>query len=432
MSPVVGLVGVLACLYTAPWQLALTTGISVAFEVSPCASVEEFKAALFGIGQYFGAPPTEEMTARFLKLLSMERMHAAREGGEVVGGAGAFSYTLSVPGGKVPCAGVTVVGVYPTHRRRGVLTAMMRAQLDDVRARGEPLAALWASNEQIYGRFGYGMASLQGPITLPRAHAAFARPLPRPDALRFLEPEEALSVLPPLWERFSAERAGVFSRSRAWWELRVLADPPERRGGGGPKRFIALSNKDQVEAYAIYRHHPRIEAGFSTSRLEVIEALGLTPRAMAQIWRYLLDIDWIETITADIVPVDHPLLWLLAEPRHMKLRLLDGLWVRLVDVEAALSARAYTSGDPLTFAVEDSFCPWNTGCFTLEGGKARRTERAPALRCGVAALGSVYLGGFSFRALADAGLVEELSPGAVARADALFRTERHPWCPEIF
>src|SRR5438105_11399722 len=110
--------------------------------------------------------PTPERIERFMRVLDHERMHAAWDDGKIVGGAGAFTFEMTVPGGTVPTAGVTVVGVYPTHRRRGVLRSMMRAQLDDVHERGEPLAALWASEETIYGRFGYGLASWCGEISL--------------------------------------------------------------------------------------------------------------------------------------------------------------------------------------------------------------------------------------------------------------------------
>ena len=148
-------------------------------EVTPCASVEEFIDAIGAINQYGAWPNDRESAERFLTNLELERMHAARDDGRIVGGAGAFSFEFSVPGGTVSTAGVTVVGVYPTHRRRGVLTEMMRTQLEDVRERGEPVAALWASEERIYGRFGYGMASLQGEMNLPRERVGFALPYER-------------------------------------------------------------------------------------------------------------------------------------------------------------------------------------------------------------------------------------------------------------
>src|SRR3954451_15035073 len=155
------------------------------FEVRPCADQGEYARAVGAIGQYFNPPPSEEFFERWAQTLPHERMHAAFEEGEIVGGAGAFSFDLSVPGGSLPCAGVTVVGVSPTHRRRGVLRAMMRAQLDEVHERGEPIAALWASEETIYGRYGYGIAAWMGEVSLKREWAAFARPLERRGRVRF-------------------------------------------------------------------------------------------------------------------------------------------------------------------------------------------------------------------------------------------------------
>src|ERR1051325_913551 len=149
------------------------------FEVRATRDRDEFARALYGIAQYFGGFPTDEGLDRFTQLLPLDRMHAAFDGDEIVAGAGVFPFELSVPGGSLPCAGVTVVGVYPTHRRRGVLRELMRAQLDDAHARGEPLAALWATEETIYGRFRYGMASWLGEIELRRESGGVARPVER-------------------------------------------------------------------------------------------------------------------------------------------------------------------------------------------------------------------------------------------------------------
>src|SRR2546423_7851734 len=148
----------------------------MAFEVRPCADKDEFRRAVDAIAQYFGPPLTEERIDRFSRVLDVDRMHAAFEDGAIIGGAGAFSFDFAVPRGSLPCAGISVVGVFPTHRRRGVLRAMMDAQLLDVHERGEPIAALWASEEGIYGRFGYGLASWCGEISGPKGWNAFARP----------------------------------------------------------------------------------------------------------------------------------------------------------------------------------------------------------------------------------------------------------------
>ena len=404
----------------------------MSFDVRPCASLEEFKQAFFAIGQYFGPEPTDEQAERWLKVLRMERMHAAWEDGRVVGGAGAFDFRMTVSGGDVACAGVTVVGVYPTHRRRGVLRSLMRAQLDDARERGDALAALWASEETIYGRFGYGIASWCGEIEVPRTYSAFAAPFEREGRIRFVDAEEALELFPSVYEAVREQRPGMFRRSRDWWELRRLADPPERREGAGPKRFVVHETDGRATGYATYRHRSSWENAVSTGKIVVGEAMGSTPAGTSAIWRYLLDIDWAASVQAELLPPDHPLLFLLANPRRARFRLYDALWVRLVDVGAALSARTYREGGPVVFEVRDAFCDWNEGRWRLADGRAERTDDEPDLLLDADALGSVYLGGIPFAELQQALRVDELRSGAIARADALFRAPLHAWCPEIF
>ncbi|HEX4746976.1 MAG TPA: GNAT family N-acetyltransferase [Gaiellaceae bacterium] len=400
--------------------------------VAPCKDLHEFGEAVFAIGQYFGLDPTEERMERFSKNLPIERMHACREGGATIGGAGAFPFELTVPGGTVAAAGVTVVGTYPTHRRRGVLRSLMRAQLDDVHARGEPVAILWASEDTIYGRFGYGMASQCAQVTIPRDHSAFALPLERKGRTRIVGADEALQLFPGVWNAVRRRTPGMLARSRNWWELRILFEAPGSGGEGGPKRFVVLEHDGRPEGYAIYRHKPKFEDGEFNSELQVVEAVALDGRPTAEIWRYLLDIDWSERITASLLPVDHPLWWLLAAPRRMRPRIGDGIWVRLVDVGAALSARRYAADGAVVLDVSDQFCPWNAGRWRVANGRARRTTSEPQLRLDVRALGSVYLGAFSFSELVRGGRVDELRRGAAARADAMFAAERAPWCPEIF
>jgi predicted acetyltransferase len=164
----------------------------------------------------------------------------------------------------------------------------------------------------------------------------------------------------------------------------------------------------------------------------VIEAVALDGRPTAELWRYLFDIDWAARITAFLLPVDHPLFFLLATPRRMRYRAFDGVWARLVDVGAALSTRGYAADGAVVFDVTDDFCPWNAGRWRLADGRAKRSKASAQLRCDVTALGSAYLGGFSFSELVRGGRVEELRRGAAARADAMFASERAPWCPEIF
>jgi predicted acetyltransferase len=398
--------------------------------VRPCRDLDEFTQAVFAIGQYFALDTADERMERFSRNLPLERMHAALENGRVVGGAGVFPFEMTVPGAVVPTAGVTVVGTYPTHRRRGVLRAMMRAQLDDVHERGEPVALLWASEETIYGRFGYGMASLAGEMALPREQSAFAVPFERQGAMRLVDRDEALELFPRVWDRVRRSIPGMLARTRNWWELRILFDQPG--GDAGPKRFVVLETDGRPEGYAIYRHKPKWEHGVSQSEIQVVEAIALDGRPTAEVWRYLLDIDWAARVTAQLLPIDHPLFQLLATPRQMRFRVGDGVWARLVDVGEALAARRYAADGAVVIDVVDAFCPWNEGRWRLSDGRARRTNASPQLRCDVSALGAVYLGGFRFSELERAGRIEELRRGAVARADAMFAAGRAPWCPEIF
>ena len=391
------------------------------------ATAAELRSAIAPVSHYFGNEPTEENVRRFARVLRPERMHVAEEDGRIVGGASAFEFRFTVPGAIVPAAGVTIVGVLPTHTRRGVLTLLMRAQLDDIHQCGEPIAVLWASEETIYGRFGYGMAALCGEIEIQRVHGKFRSPVDHRGSFRLLSYEEALEAIPPVYARVAAGTPGMFARTREWWEARALHDSEARRDGAGELVRVVLERDGEGVAYAIYRLRMDFEAGSSTGEVRVIEAMGVSPEATAGIWRYLLDIDWMERVQAELLPVDHPLFLLLEQPRRMRFRLGDSLWVRLVDVGAALAARTFDSD--VVLEVADAFCPWNDARYALDGSKS--VEDAD-IRLDVSDLASVYLGGFTFPQLARAGRVEEISPGALARADAAFRTDRAPWCPEIF
>ena len=188
----------------------------------------------------------------------------------------------------------------------------------------------------------------------------------------------------------------------------------------------------RLDAYALYRVKPGFEKGYSVGETIVVEAVGATQPATREIWRYLLDVDWMETLRASLLPVDHPLWFLLAEPRRMRFTVGEALWVRLVDVRAALAARSFAEGEPVVVDVADEFCPWNARRWRIADGTVDSTADEADVRLGVTSLGSAYLGGFTFAQLARALRVEEARPGGIARADALFHADRAPWCPEIF
>lgn len=398
-----------------------------------CRSPDEVTAAAACVSHYFGTRPGAEWLERWSAFFDMTRMHAAFDGNAIVGGAGAFTLSLSVPGGAVPAAGISVVGVMPTHRRRGALTSMMRAQLDDVRARGEAVACLWASEGTIYPRFGYGVATMAMEMDIPRTHTRFREPFVAAGTARLLTTEEALEILPPLYERVRARTPGLLSRSAGWWRNRRLLDTPDRRQGGGPLEHVLLEIEGKPEGYALYRVKSALEHEVAVGHVDVLEAFGTSAAATSSLWRILLDFDWTAAIRARILPVDHPLRLLLAEPRRAGFRVYESLWLRLVDVGAALSARTSASdAAPIVVEVRDRFCSWNEGRWSIANGKVERAEQSADVALDVADLASVYLGGFRFLELAEAGRVEERERGAVGRADALFLTERAPFNAEVF
>ena len=378
----------------------------------------------------------QEDAERDERILERDRMFAAYEGETAVGTAADIGLTLTVPGGELPAAGVTLVGVLPTHRRRGILSRLMRAEHDAIAARGDPLAILWASEEPIYGRYGYGMATLRFSMDAERDRMRFRGDPPPVGRVRLVDEEEAARVLPPIYDRVRRETPGMFARTEAWWREYRLPDPEHHRHGAGPRYFAVLELDGADEGYARYRVKDDWDEGISISKLRVIEAITTSPLAERELWRYLFGVDLIQRIETWQLRADHPLIQLVTEPRRLRLRLGDGLWLRIVDVERALSERSYGADGAVSLELADSFLPANAGVWRLaaSGGEVRvsQAEVEPELRLDISDLGSAYLGGFTFAELARAGRVEELAGGAVDRADDLFRTRAAPWCPEIF
>ena len=378
----------------------------------------------------------KEDAERDERVLERERMFTACEGDLLVGTAADVALTLTVPGAELPAAGVTYVGVVPTHRRRGILSQLMRAELDAIAARGEPLAILWASEAPIYGRYGYGMATVRVGIDAERDRMRF-RGDPAPvGRVRLVDEEEAARVLPPIYERVRRATPGMFVRSELWWREYRLPDPEHHRHGGGPRYFAVLELDGGDEGYARYRVKEDWKEGVSESTLRVIEAVATSPLADRELWRYLFGVDLVKTIQSWLLPVDHPLFLLVTEPRRLRPRAGDGLWLRIVDVERALRERTYAADGTVSFELTDAFLPANAGVWRLDasGGEARvsRSDAEPELRLDVADLASAYLGGFTFAQLASALRVEELAEGAVERADDILLTRSAPWCPEVF
>ncbi len=385
----------------------------------------------------FGWTSRAEDEALFEPVVELNRALAAYDGDRVVATAGAFSFRITVPGGELPMAGVTMVGVHPTHRRRGILRQLMREQLDDVRQRGEPLAGLWASEGLIYQRFGYGLATLGAGFAIERERAAFRQPHAWSGSLRILDPDEAAAALPPIFDAARPQRPGSFARSADWWRSEFFHDPEHARHGGAAAAYVLHETDGRPTGYARYRMTSSWDDVGAKGTAEVHELISLTPAARADLWRYLLDLDLVTTIKGWNLPVDDPLPLLVAEPRRLSWTLRDSLWLRIVDVAAALEGRRYAAAGGVVLELEDAFCDWNAGRWSIEtdaAGAARvtRTEAPADLALTTADVGALYLGGFSVAELARAGRAVERTAGAVARADAMLRTEIAPWCPKVF
>lgn len=386
-----------------------------------------------------GVPESPEERELYRSLTETERSLGVWDGGTCVGSAGAFSFRLSVPGGAlVPAAGVTMVGVSPTHRRRGVLTSLMRRQLNDVRAGGEPVAVLTASDPAIYGRFGYGTAAYSMSVEIDKTRVRLSVP-PGTDGvrLRLVDPRKALADCERVYAALVAGRPGMPARQPGW-ELQALLDPESSRGGGSPLKCVVAERADgEVVGYARYRVKPEWDLTGSDGRVDVADLDALDPAVYAALWRYVCSIDLTWTVRAVKRPADDAVLHLVTDVRRTQVRLRDSMHVRLVDLPEALAARGYGAPLDVVLEVEDAFCPWNAGRWRLTAGadgaaSCTRTEDPADLELSVRELGAAYLGGVTLNSLAAAGLVREVRPGALSPASRAFAGDVAPWLPHGF
>jgi predicted acetyltransferase len=392
------------------------------------ATREEFDAFSESALWAFHRILTDEDRLRYEKIDEPDRSLAwFDDDGRIVATTGAFTRALTIPGAVAPCAGVTAVAVVPTHRRRGLLTSMMRRQLDDLRERGDALAILWASEARIYGRYGYGVATRMARLSARRPQAVLAHPVAGEGPLRAGPAGEFVEAMRAVHERVRVERPGMLDRPGPWWEDR-LDDPESRRNGAQPLQAVTVP-----DGYAIYAVRPDWGDDGPAGDVGVRELVAATPEARARLWAFLLDQDLTSTISWRTAPVDEPLSLMLSDARALRATVVDALWLRLVDVAAALAARSYVSDPAVVLDVTDAFCPWNAGRYRVaDGGCERADDASPDLALDVRALAAAYLGGTTLLSLAAAGLVRELTPGAVARASAALRWPVEPWCPESF
>jgi predicted acetyltransferase len=407
-----------------------------------------------------GGPLQEAELALVLRRFEFDRSLAAFDSDVPVGIAGAYGFRLTVPGGTVPAAGVTWVSVLPTHRRRGTLRSIMRRQLSDLAEGNEPVAALWASEAMLYGRYGYGKASWHASFTIGRGEGTLSGDAPRDESvrLRLVSPEDARPELAKVFDTVAQTRPGFYARNDAWWDLR-LHDPEPRRDGHGPLRCLLAESRPSAgedggpRGYALYSALGEWDTNtfLPSGTIDVRELMGADPAAEAALWENLLSRDLVTQVKTRLRPADDPLLFQLTDPRRLRPTISDGLWIRIVDLPAALTARRYAAPVEVVLEVRDELLPANAGRWRLaapgpgaDGARpgtcvahspdpvCERTSDAPDISLDVSELGAAYLGGTQLGSLATAGLITEHLPGSVARLSAAMTWSPSPWCPQIF
>ncbi|HSK27849.1 MAG TPA: GNAT family N-acetyltransferase [Jiangellales bacterium] len=384
---------------------------------------------------------------REAEALEPERSEVAREGGRVVGHTSAYSLSLAVPGGTdTPVAGVTWVSVALTHRRRGVMRGLMRRQLDSLHEqRREPLAALWASEAGIYGRFGYGLASRKAEVSVPRSHAGLRElhdlaEAEQAGAWRLDVPaldDDVRADCLSVYERVWRQRPGMLGRD-ATLVGHLTADLPRDRRGSSPLRCLRLLDGAGItQAYAWYRTTHRWDPPLGPHGTTTVrELVAASPAAHRAMLATLVDLDLMGEASFWNLPVDDPLVHLLHDPRRSPAQVLDQLYVRLVDLPRAMPLREYAAEVDVVLDVADDFCPWNARRWRLSAGPAG-AECAPTtdpadVALDVRDLGAAFLGDRTLVPAAYAGLVRELTPGAVTALSRAMTWDVAPWCDRIF
>lgn len=419
--------------------MAPTPALPDGLELRPVAPAE-FDRFHLAVERTFLSDVNEHDRERERAIFEFDRSLAVWDGDDPVATIAAYSLELTLPGGPRPVAGVSQVSVQPTHRRRGLLRSLMTTGLADLHERGrEAVAALWATEPGIYGRFGYGSANRVASVTVRRGEGGFGYGAPEATGrVRLGEPLVERPALQAVLEAVRPHRVGLFARDDRWWDNRTF-DPEARREGSSPLMAVVHEGDDGPDGYALYSTAARWDDWVPRGTVDVREIVAATPAAANALWRYLLDTDLVAELRAWNLPLDSPLLHLIADPRRARPTVRDNLHVRLVDLPRALSERSYAVDVDVVLEVADRTAPWNAGRWRVsggpDGGTCAPTTDAADLSLDVRELGAAHLGGTTLGELARAGLVVEHRPGALAaaaRAWVLPPEQPAPWCPMVF
>lgn len=399
------------------------------FQLRPITA-DETEDYLATVTTAMGSPVSEGRRRQHAMYSVPERTLAAFDGDEMVAAGQSVPFSMSVPGGAdVGTAGIKGIGVLPTHRRQGLLTAIMRRLVDDARDRGEAVSVLWPTESAIYPRFGYSPATVAARYRVNQAHAPLVAGTPRSGRVRLIPIDKARDAVGPVYEALRRTVPGMSARTPALWDQ-------FESGLSGTGNVVVVEEDGQVTGYARYS----IEAEWSSSgpanEVNVGEIAYLTSGAAGSLWTYLLDLDLVSVLSCWHRPPDDPLPWLIEENRKLERHVRDGVWLRLVDLPAALAARRYAAPLDVTLEVKDTFAPWNEGRWHVsgdrEGAECVRTESEPDLLLDSTTVAAAYLGGHPLLTLAGAGRVDERTPGSLDAASRAFDWSPAPWAVTWF
>ena len=356
-----------------------------------------------------------------------DRNIMAMDGDKIVGNALSYPMVMNIPGATSKIAAVASVSVQATHRRKGLNRKMMKFQLENIHEREEPLAVLQATESIIYGRYGYGMASFNDTLEIERSHSKFAEPFEPSGQLSFIERDEAKNIFPKIYSRAILGRNGMIERTPEWWEARFDLPSWDNRIETGIWN-VKYTKDTELLGYVRFR--------IDDSTLHVIELMSTNLESYKSLWQFCLQMDLTKNIKAYQRPTDEDLKWILADPRRLNAKSKDQNWVRLVNVQEALSNRKYWIDGSINIKVVDDFLDWNNNTYSIssENGESEciKTNEDPDIILNVRDLGATYLGGINFSVLQKAGRVEEISHNAISQANLMFSTDRAPWGNDLW
>ena len=405
------------------------------------AGPDDFPAAIWPALNVFGMTGlSDEELEQFRYHYDEVRVLGVRDGDDWVATIGDIAFELTVPGGAaLPAAGVTIAGVLPTHRRQGILTALMAKLLDDTVERGWPVAILLASEASIYARFGYGVASRFQKVKVDPRHVNLRTSPDDNGSLRLVSDKvEATRLAAVAWDNYRSTRPGLTSRADSTWEDFRRDLEGDRDGASGWNWVIHFDAEGEADGYAVYRMKEEEREALPAGSLKVQELVAATTAVEISLFRFLCTVDLVRSVEFAYRPVDDPLLWLFEDHRqYVVTQLSDFLWLRVIDVATTLAARTYGTTDEFVLEVDDQFRPSSGGRFRLstrpDGATCERIEPGggdddyrAVLAMDSSTLATLTLAAESASTLAAAGRIRA-SPEALTRADACFRSGPAPF-----